>query len=56
VNGLTLSLDEKKVLTEIYYACRAQTKETITAMQLMSMIEEIVTPICNQIELSFKEL
>jgi len=56
VNGLTLSPDEKKILTEIYYSCRVQTKETITAMQLMSVIEEVVTPIFNQIEQSFKEL
>jgi hypothetical protein len=56
VNGLTLSPDEKKILTEIYYSCRVQTKEAITAMQLISVIEEVVTPIFNQIEQSFKEL
>jgi len=55
VNGLTLSLDEKKTLMEMYYSCRVQTKEAITAMQLMSMVEEVLTPICNQIEQSFKE-
>ena len=56
MNGLTLSPEEKKALTEIYYSCRAQTKEAGTAMQLMSMIDEVVTPIYNQIEQFFKEL
>jgi hypothetical protein len=52
---LTYPPGGREFFTEIYYSCRVQTKEAITAMQLMSVIEEIVTPISNQIEYSFKE-